>query len=61
MNTFQELIFKIQIETIITEREAMKIKNLSREQQGLAIAYDENSFMILVKELAFIEEAIRNV
>lgn len=38
---------KLQIEILITEREAMIAENKQRELQGKALAYDEQAFLAL--------------
>lgn len=60
MDTFRELLFRTQIEAVITEREGMKWENENRIQNNQTIAYDEKAFNVLVSELARIESEIRN-
>lgn len=60
MDNYRELLFRAQIEAVVTEREMMNWENTIRAQNNQTIAYDEDAFNALISELARIEEAIRN-
>lgn len=60
MDTFSELLFRTQIEALVTEREAMKAENERRRANNMAQAYTEEAFQTLVGQFAAIEERIRN-
>jgi hypothetical protein len=60
MTNFQELLFRTQIEELISEREGMKVANKEREIRGEAPAYGEEAFCKLMQCFANIGESIRN-
>ena len=60
MDNYRELLFRTQIEAVVTEREMMNWENTIRAQNNQTIAYDEKAFNALIGELVRIEEAIRN-
>jgi len=51
----QELIVKIKLEALITEREMMIVKNKEREINNESLAYDEKSFIGLLSEIKDLE------
>ena len=59
METWQGLLFRTQIEALVTEREAMKAENERRRDNNMTQAYDEAAFQTLVGQFAGIEERIR--
>ena len=60
MDNFTELRLRVQIEAVVTEREAMRWENEIRLQNNQTIAYDEKAFNVLVGTLSNIEDTIRN-
>jgi hypothetical protein len=51
VTNYDEMMVRVQLETIITEREGMVAENLSRVHGGLSIAYPESAFQPLLAEL----------
>lgn len=60
MDTWHELLYRTQIEALVTEREAMKAENERRRDSNMPQAYTEDAFQTLVGQFAGIEERIRN-
>ncbi|MBI1921322.1 MAG: hypothetical protein HYS23_09620 [Geobacter sp.] len=60
MDTFTELRIRVQIEAVVTEREAMRWENEIRLQNHQTVAYDEKAFNVLIGTLSNIEDTIRN-
>jgi hypothetical protein len=60
MTNWQELLFRTQIEGLISEREMMKVANKERERKGESPAYREDAFDRLIQFFSNIEESIRN-
>ena len=60
MNNWQEMIFRVQIEALVTERCAMLAANEERDKKNQTIAYTEEAFQALVNQFANIEERIRH-
>jgi hypothetical protein len=48
---FIKLKIKIELEALITERESMIAFNQQREQDGLAMGYDESAFLCLATQM----------
>lgn len=55
----ETLRFKCEIESLISEREAMTIFNTSRLNNGYAPGYDENAFIELQKKFNKIGEELK--
>ena len=60
MTNWQELLFRTQLEGLISEREMMKVANKERERKGEFPAYGEEAFERLIQFFSNIEEGIRN-
>lgn len=61
MDSWHEVLFKTQLERLVTEREAMKVANEERYIKGQTQAYDENAFQLLVQQFADLEARIRSI
>jgi hypothetical protein len=60
MDAFHEILFKTQLEALVTEREAMRAANSERFDNNQTIAYPEEAFQSLVGQFAALEDRIRN-
>ena len=60
MNYYQQLVFKIELERLVTEREGMIAENKIRESRDETLAYNEAAFQDLCSGFNHLSEAVRN-
>ena len=59
MNNWKELDIRIQMETLITEREGMLAENAWRKQTGGSVAYVMDNFQMLNNQFTKLLEELR--